>query len=130
MKDTTLLETTELAVMASGGWGTINARSVSAAAALSTYVGAKHALLCHSYDAAYESLIRHFGAAHGDRIAVGELCEPADAIVPVCVGAMPAFTRSTGKRHVRHPQRRGGSWLHSGRPQADRRQARVYRSGR
>jgi len=92
MKDTTLLETTELAVMASGGWGTINARSVSAAAALATYVGAKHALLCHSYDAAYESLIRHFGAAHGDRIAVGELCEPADAIVPVCVGAMPAFT--------------------------------------
>ena len=92
MKDTTLLETTELAVMASGGWGTINARSVSAAAALATYVGAKHALLCHSYDAAYESLIRHFGAAHGDRIAVGELCEPTDAIVPVCVGAMPAFT--------------------------------------
>lgn len=92
MQNITLLEQTELAVMASGGWGTINARSVSAAAALAAFTGAKHGLLCHSYDAAYESLIRHFGAAHGDRIVVGELCEPADAIVPVCVGAMPAFT--------------------------------------
>ena len=91
MKNTTILENTELAVMASGGWGTINAHSVSAAAALADYTGAKHGLLCHSYDAAYESLLRHFGAAHGDRVIVGALCEPVDAILPVCVGAMPAF---------------------------------------
>ncbi|MBQ7337159.1 MAG: DegT/DnrJ/EryC1/StrS family aminotransferase [Clostridia bacterium] len=92
MKDTTLLEKTELEVMACGGWGTINARSVSAAAALADYVGSKHALLCHSADAAYEALLRHFGAAHGDRVVVGETCESADALVPVCVGAMPAFS--------------------------------------
>ena len=94
MKDTTLLENIELDVMASGGWGTINAHSVNAAAALAAYTEAKHGLLCHSYDAAYESLLRHFGAAHGDRIVVGTFCEPADAIVPVCVGAMPAFAKN------------------------------------
>ncbi len=91
MKDTTLLEKTELDVMACGGWGTINARSVSAAAALADFVGGTHALLCHSADAAYEALLRHFGAAHGDRVAVGAVCESANAIVPVCVGAMPVF---------------------------------------
>lgn len=94
MQNTTLLEKTELDVMACGGWGTINARSVSAAAALAAYTGATHGLLCHSYDAAYEALLRHFGAAFGDRVVVGTLCEPADAIVPVCVGAMPAFAQN------------------------------------
>ena len=91
MKDTTLLEKTELSVMASGGWGTINSHSASAAEALAAHTGAKHALLCHSCDAAYEALLRHFGVAHGDLVAVGQSCEPADAIVPVCAGAMPAF---------------------------------------
>ena len=92
MKDTTLLEKTELDDMSCGGWGTINAHSVNAAAALANFTGAAHGLLCHSYDAAYESLLRHFGAAHNDRIVVGQFCEAPDAIVPVCVGAMPVFT--------------------------------------
>ncbi len=94
MKDTTLLEKAELAVLSCGGWGTINARSVSAAAALADLVGAKHALLCHSYDAAYEAVLRHFGIAHGDRVAVGAYCQSCDALVPVCAGAMPAFAEN------------------------------------
>lgn len=91
MFDTTQLEKVELDVMACGGWGTINAHSLSAAASLAAFVGAQSALLCHSPDAAYEALLRHFGAAYGDRIVVGEHCRPADALVPVCAGAMPAF---------------------------------------
>ena len=91
MFDTTQLEKNELDVLACGGWGTINAHSISAAASLAAFVGAKAALLCHSFDAAYEALLRHFGAAYGDRIAVGAYCQSSDALVPVCAGAMPVF---------------------------------------
>lgn len=91
MKNTTILEQKELDVMACGGWGTINAHSVSGAAALAEYVTAKHGLLCHSPDAAYEALLRHFGAAYGDCVVTGEISEPFHSLVAVCVGAAPLF---------------------------------------
>ncbi len=96
MKNTTILEQKELEVMACGGWGTINSHSVSGAAALADYVGAKHGLLCHSMDAAYEALIRHFGAAladtaYGDYIVIPEVSDPMNSLVAVCVGATPLF---------------------------------------
>ncbi|MBQ4573755.1 MAG: DegT/DnrJ/EryC1/StrS family aminotransferase [Clostridia bacterium] len=96
MKDTTILEQKELDVMACGGWGTISSHSVTGAAALADYVDAKHGLLCHSLDAAYEALIRHFGAAlantaYGDYIVTAEVSEPLNSLVAVCVGAAPLF---------------------------------------
>lgn len=81
----------ELEILASGGWGTINPHSVSAAAALAKYVGAEYGLLCHSADSAYESLIRQFGAAHGDAIVAGEVSVPSDSLIAVITGAKTVF---------------------------------------
>ena len=81
----------ELAILASGGWGTINPHSVSAAAALAGYVGAEYGLLCHSADSAYEALIRQFGAAHGDAIIAGEISIPSDSLIALITGAKTVF---------------------------------------
>ena len=88
---------TELSVLESGVWGTIGKYSVSAAKALAEYSGAQYGLLCHSYDAAYEAVLRHFGARFGenqtsDATVVGEVSAPADSLVAVCVGSTPVFT--------------------------------------
>jgi len=90
------LEQLELAVLNSGQWGTIAPHSISAATALADFTGAKHALLCHSADAAYESLLRHLGARladlpHGDTVIVGEYSTPANSLIALCVGATPIF---------------------------------------
>ena len=87
---------TELSVLESGVWGTIGTYSVSAAKALAEYSGAKHGLLCHSYDAAYEAVLRHFGARFNenqtsDATVVAEVSAPADSLVAVCVGSTPVF---------------------------------------
>ena len=87
---------TELSVLESDVWGTIGTYSVSAAKALAEYSGAKYGLLCHSYDAAYEAVLRHFGARFGegqtsDATVVGEVSAPADSLVAVCVGSTPVF---------------------------------------
>ncbi len=87
---------TELSVLESGVWGTIGGYSVSAAKALAEYSGAKFGLLCHSYDAAYEAVLRHFGARFdesqtSDATVVGEVSAPADSLVAVCVGSTPVF---------------------------------------
>ena len=87
---------TELSVLESGVWGTIGNYSVSAAKALADYSGAKFGLLCHSYDAAYEAVLRHFGARFDERqtsdaTVVGEVSAPADSLVAVCVGSTPVF---------------------------------------
>ncbi|MCQ2424646.1 MAG: DegT/DnrJ/EryC1/StrS family aminotransferase [Lachnospiraceae bacterium] len=81
----------ELEILASGGWGTINPHSVSAAAALAGYVGAEYGLLCHSADSAYEALLRQFGAAHGDAIVAGEISLPSDSLVALITGAKTIF---------------------------------------
>ncbi len=87
---------TELSVLESGVWGTIGKYSVSAGAALATYSGAAYGLLCHSYDAAYEAVLRHCGARFdetvlSDATVVGEVSAPADSLVAVCVGSTPKF---------------------------------------
>lgn len=87
---------TEMQVLSSGVWGTIGKYSVSAAKALAEYSGAKFGLLCHSYDAAYEAVLRHFGARFGasqtsDATVVGEISTPSDSLVAVCVNSTPVF---------------------------------------
>ena len=87
---------TEMQVLNSGVWGTIGKYSVSAAKALAEYSGAKFGLLCHSYDAAYEAVLRHFGARFGasqtsDATVVGEISAPSDSLVAVCVNSTPVF---------------------------------------
>ena len=87
---------TEMQVLNSGVWGTIGKYSVSAAKALAEYSGAKFGLLCHSYDAAYEAVLRHFGARFGasqtsDAPVVGEISTPSDSLVAVCVNSTPVF---------------------------------------
>ena len=87
---------TELSVLESGVWGTIGGYSVSAAKALAEYSGANYGLLCHSYDAAYEAVLRHFGARFAedkakDATVVAEVSAPADSLVAVCVGSDPVF---------------------------------------
>ena len=87
---------TEMQVLNSGVWGTIGKYSVSAAKALAEYSGAKFGLLCHSYDAAYEAVLRHFGARFGanqtsDATVVGEVSAPSDSLVAVCVNSTPVF---------------------------------------
>ncbi|MCQ2428862.1 MAG: DegT/DnrJ/EryC1/StrS family aminotransferase [Clostridia bacterium] len=85
------LEALELDILDSGVWGTIGPRSVSAAAALASFAGASRGLLCHSADAAYESLLRAFGCAHGDKIVTTDLCSPSHVLVAVCTGTAPLF---------------------------------------
>ena len=87
---------TELSVLESGVWGTIGGYSVSAAKALAAYSGSNYGLLCHSSDAAYEAVLRHFGARFdetvlSDATIVGEVSAPADSLVAVCVGSTPVF---------------------------------------
>jgi dTDP-4-amino-4,6-dideoxygalactose transaminase len=87
---------TQISVLESGVWGTIGKYSVSAAKALADYSGAKYGLLCHSYDAAYEAVLRHFGARFNenqtsDATVVAEVSAPADSLVAVCVGSTPIF---------------------------------------
>lgn len=86
-----ILEQKELEILASGEWGTIGKRSKSAAAALAAYMGAKYGLLCHSAGAAYEALLRHFGAAGGNTVLCGEVSDPIDSLTAVCAGAEPVF---------------------------------------
>ena len=87
---------TELSVLERGVWGTIGNYSVSAAKALAEYGGAKFGLLCHSYDAAYEAVLRYCGARFdesqiSDATIVCEVSAPADSLVAVCVGSTPVF---------------------------------------
>lgn len=87
---------TELAILESGVWGTIGPWSVSAAKALAVHGGANYGLLCHSYDAAYEAVLRHFGSRFdetvlSDATIVGEISAPADSLVAVCAGSTPVF---------------------------------------
>lgn len=94
--DMNKLEKVELQVLESGVWGTVGPYSVSAAKALAEYTGGKFAVLCHSYDAAYEAVLRYFGARladlpHGDLTVVGETSYPADSLVALCVGSTPEF---------------------------------------
>lgn len=94
--DINKLEKVELEVLDSGIWGTVGPYSVSAAKALAEYTGGKFAVLCHSYDAAYEAVLRYFGARlaglpHGDVTVVGETSYPSDSLVALCVGSTPEF---------------------------------------
>ena len=94
--DTCKLEALELEVLESGVWGTVGPYSVSAAKALAEYTGGKLGVLCHSVGAAYEAILRHFGArlaslSHGDVTVVGESSVPADSLVALAVGSSPAF---------------------------------------
>lgn len=95
--DINKLEKVELEVLECGVWGTVGPYSVSAAKALAEYTGGKFAVLCHSYDAAYEATLRHFGARlaglpHGDVTVVGETSCPSDSLVALCVGSTPEFS--------------------------------------
>ena len=94
--DMNKLENVELEVLECGVWGTVGPYSVSAAKAIAEYTGGKFAVLCHSYDAAYEATLRHFGARlaglpHGDVTLVGEISFPSDSLVALCVGSDPEF---------------------------------------
>ena len=85
------LEALETDILESGVWGTIGPRSVEAADKLAAFFGGKHGLLCHSADAAYESVLRAVGCAHGDRILTTDLCSPSHVLVAACTGASPVF---------------------------------------
>ena len=94
--DQNMLKQKEIEVLDSGVWGTIGPHSVTAARALAEYTGAAHGLLCHSESAAYETVLRYFGAGlcelpHGDVVLVGESSMPADSLGALCVGATPLF---------------------------------------
>lgn len=94
--DLNLLMQKELDVLQSGVWGTIGPHSTAAAAALASFTGANHGLICHSESAAYETVLRYFGAGlcdlpHGDLVAVGERSMPGDSLGALCVGAEPLF---------------------------------------
>ena len=91
MKDLALTEKKELEVLNCGAWGTIGPRSLSCAGRLAELVGARRGLLCHSFDAAMEAVLRHFGIWHGSTIAVGAVCFPSDALVPTLLGAEAVF---------------------------------------
>lgn len=88
---TEILVKRELEILESGTWGTIGPRSRTAAEKLAEFVGSEYGLLCHSADAAYEVLLRQFNTIHGTRVVTGEVCTPANALIALCVGAMPAF---------------------------------------
>ena len=88
---TDILVNRELEILACGGWGTINSHSITSAAALAKHVESAYGLLCHSADAAYEALIRQFGASFGDAVVTGEISWPANSLIAVCTGAAPVF---------------------------------------
>ena len=81
----------EIGILGSGVWGTIGPHSVRAADMLSGVVGSRYGLLCHSRDAAYEAVLRHFGAFRGAKTAVGTICEPSDALVASYTGSDIVF---------------------------------------
>ena len=94
--DQNLLMQKEIEVLNSGVWGTIGPHSVAAAKELAAYTGADHGLICHSEGAAYETVLRFFGAGlcelpHGDAVVVGERSMPADSLGALCLGATPLF---------------------------------------
>ena len=91
MTDHSATEKKELEVLACGAWGTIGPRSVSCADRLAKLTGARRGLLCHSFDAAMEAVLRHFGIWHGSTVAVGAVCCPSDALVPTVLGAEAVF---------------------------------------
>ena len=91
MKDTKILEQKELEILSDVVWGTIGAHSISAAAALASYVNAELGLLCHSLSAVYEAALRQCGAAHGKCVVTGEVSSPMNSLVAVCIGAKPVF---------------------------------------
>lgn len=94
--DRDLLIQKEIETLNSGVWGTIGPHSTAAAKALADYTGAAYGLLCHSEGAAYETVLRYFGAglcqlSHGDVVLVGESSMPADSMGAICVGSTPIF---------------------------------------
>lgn len=94
--DLSLLMQKEMETLNSGVWGTIGPHSTAAAEALADYTGAAHGLLCHSESAAYETVLRYFGAGlcdlpRGDVVLVGECSMPLDSLGALCVGASPVF---------------------------------------
>lgn len=96
MMDLNLLMQKEIDVLQSGVWGTIGPHSASAAKALADAAGAAYGLICHSESAAYETVLRYFGAGlcdlpRGDLVAVGERSMPADSLGALCVGSEPLF---------------------------------------
>ena len=91
MKEYSLTEKKELEVLECGIWGTVGPRSVRCAERLAELVGARRGLLCHSFDAAMEAALRHFGIWHGKTIAVGAVCYPSDALIPTLLGAGTVF---------------------------------------
>lgn len=78
-------------VLYSGQWGTIGPHSLSDGAALADYFGAKYALLTYSGTAAYESVLRSLGVAHGDRIITASYSSPMNSLVAAVCGAAPLF---------------------------------------
>lgn len=94
--DRDLLIQKEIETLNSGVWGTIGPHATAAEKALAAQTGATHGLICHSEGAAYETVLRYFGAGlcdlpHGDAVLVGESSMPADSLGAICVGATPLF---------------------------------------
>ena len=74
-----------------GQWGTIGPCSLEAGAKLAKLTGGSYGLLCHSYEAAYESVLRHFGIRQGTCVLVAAVSVPSDAILPKLLGSAPVF---------------------------------------
>ena len=94
--DRDLLIQKEIETLNSGVWGTIGPHATAAEKALAAQTGAAHGLICHSEGAAYETVLRYFGAGlcdlpHGDAVLVGESSMPADSLGAICVGSTPLF---------------------------------------
>ena len=94
--DRDLLIQKEIETLNSGVWGTIGPHATAAEKALAAQTGAAHGLICHSEGAAYETVLRYFGAGlcdlpHGDAVLVGDSSMPADSLGAICVGSTPLF---------------------------------------
>lgn len=82
----------------SGVWGTIGPRFQEACIALGRKQGGAKALLMHSKTAAYETVLRALGIAHGDQVLCASCSDRMDAEVAAAIGAVPVFAqRPEGK---------------------------------
>ena len=94
-----VLKEKENAVL-TGQWGTIGPCSLEAGAKLAKLTGGSYGLLCHSYDAAYESVLRHFGVRQGTCVLVAAVSVPSDAILPKLLGSAPVFLEKTDPEKI------------------------------
>ena len=104
--------TTQLEAMNSGKWGTVGPHYTSASKAFAQYCGAEYGILCHTFDGAYEALLRQCGSrlpsdTACDVVITGELSTPANSLVALCAGAKVRFVKVCEKCSMVSPKALG-----------------------